>query len=175
MTGTTRPSPKRQTLNDRIQALPQELQDIIRDYTLDYPTTPIAIMMSYDYRPPINLQINRAIRSTFASTYYTNTTFHSSNSKLLTKFVTALSPEHRDLLESIRLSSRIKQMRRESQLSIGYMVLLQQSARSRAVQFWLQLPEDVRMDVRLSALFANYARISGKELMVEWITAARTS
>lgn len=47
MTNTSS-SPTRITLDDRIQALPQELQDMIRDFTFEPPTTPITIMMSYD-------------------------------------------------------------------------------------------------------------------------------
>lgn len=64
------------SLDDRMQALPQELQDMIFECTLTtHATTPSTVVLTPAHRPPRELQINRKTRAAFASTYYSTTTF----------------------------------------------------------------------------------------------------
>lgn len=59
-----------------VQKLPQELQDIIADYTLYHSTTVSKMVtISTDYKPPAELSISRASRDIFATNYYNNTWF----------------------------------------------------------------------------------------------------
>ncbi|KAK4618052.1 hypothetical protein CLAFUW4_11949 [Fulvia fulva] len=64
------------TLDSRIASLPQELQDIILDFTLSA-TNPLTgrAEIAHDHRPPLSLQINRTLRSKFAAHYYSTTIF----------------------------------------------------------------------------------------------------
>lgn len=60
-------------IEDRIRRLPQELQDLILDFTLIPSARTVNINESY--RPPWQLRINRRSREIVAMTYYRDTTF----------------------------------------------------------------------------------------------------
>lgn len=66
------------TLDDRIAALPQELQDIILEFTLDslldVPSSGIVTITLWQ-KPPVSLQISRALWTKFATRYYGGRTF----------------------------------------------------------------------------------------------------
>lgn len=62
------------TLDERIQALAQELQDIIFDYTVAIDTEVVTI--DKDWKAPWQLQINRATRAKFSKVYYSHTRFN---------------------------------------------------------------------------------------------------
>lgn len=63
-------------LSRRIQALPQELQDAILDFTIsmDIPGND-AIHITKKYKPPLGLQLVRKIRDRFAKQYYSGAIF----------------------------------------------------------------------------------------------------
>jgi hypothetical protein len=63
-------------LDGRIQSLPQELQDWIKDLTIasSMPSGPIKFDRSY--RPPLGLQISHKTRENFATEYYKNGVVH---------------------------------------------------------------------------------------------------
>lgn len=62
---------KTEALSRRIQALPQELQDIILDFVLSVPPNDDGVVYISDaYKPPTGLQLNRKIRARFAKAYY---------------------------------------------------------------------------------------------------------
>lgn len=58
------------TLGDCVQSLPQELQDMILDFTVAI--TPANVHIDEHYKPPVQLQINRATRSKAAATFYSD-------------------------------------------------------------------------------------------------------
>lgn len=91
------------TLDDRIQALPRELQDAILEawITIDS-TTEITITESY--KPPSQLHVSRSIRTSFATAYYAHTTFilHTYNFEMNIPWLSSLSSEHRDLIQHLR-------------------------------------------------------------------------
>ena len=80
----------------RIQALPQELQDVILDYALSLDDDEdIAVAIDDDYRFPWQIQINSRTRKKVTQAYYTRSTF------LLPPLVLVARPsvdEHRDWL-----------------------------------------------------------------------------
>ncbi|KAK4613528.1 hypothetical protein CLAFUW4_09319 [Fulvia fulva] len=93
------------SLEDRIQALPQELQDEILEQTIAIePDT--AIILSPSYRPPLGLHLNRKIRHKFASTYYSTTAFraqisHISQLPTLNNFLSSLPAHHMQHLTKV--------------------------------------------------------------------------
>lgn len=61
-------------LQTRIQGLAQELRDMIFEcIVLD--DSPEDIKITKDYRPPVQMQLNKATRDTFAKKYYSRHTF----------------------------------------------------------------------------------------------------
>lgn len=62
------------TLEQRIQALPQELQDNILDFTLLDPPSVVRIKAWYQ-KPPWQLSVNRRTRALVARHYYSFSTF----------------------------------------------------------------------------------------------------
>lgn len=61
-------------LATRLQNLPAELYSNILDLVFTPDTSEVTIAI--DYQPPARLQVSRSTRSFFASSYYSNTTFH---------------------------------------------------------------------------------------------------
>lgn len=61
-------------LDGNIQALPQELQDLILEF-LEEIQTPDRIILTTHYKPPSALQLNRKRRAEFAKKYYSTTVF----------------------------------------------------------------------------------------------------
>ncbi|KAK4618206.1 hypothetical protein CLAFUW4_12074 [Fulvia fulva] len=97
-------------LRGRIQGLPQELYDMIRDFTLTLDTSENGnITINRDYKPPVQLQIDSATRNKIAQEYYANTTFtffklHDGEA-LCIKWLDSLSPEARTSLREVRLEA----------------------------------------------------------------------
>ncbi|CZT21058.1 uncharacterized protein RCC_06919 [Ramularia collo-cygni] len=120
-------------LNDRIQALPLELQDIILWFTdaFQIPDTPVSITEfspvftdRYQniptYAPPIAFQLNRKLRAQFATKYYSTVTFElvtKDHADLLTprpfrkpamhylsRWLKSLSKSHLDLIKSLQFT-----------------------------------------------------------------------
>lgn len=53
-----------------LKTLPQELYDMIRDRTFAYDFNAGSRIIEKDYKPPVQLQIDRKIRAEFAEKYY---------------------------------------------------------------------------------------------------------
>ena len=84
----------------RVQALPRELYDHILDYTL---TTPSTITIERAYRPPPQLQIDRATRRIASRALYgPDTTFVISNTRLCDQWVRSLSAAAQQSIQNIR-------------------------------------------------------------------------
>ncbi|KAK4617574.1 hypothetical protein CLAFUW4_11871 [Fulvia fulva] len=60
-------------LKHRLEALPQELYDMIHDHT--FTILPTYQLIAATYKPPSILQVNRSIRTGLLPTYYSTTTF----------------------------------------------------------------------------------------------------
>lgn len=82
-----------------LERLPQELRDIIFNYTF---TSGKAIgTISYDYRPPRLLQVNRSSRQMYARSYYGGGLFriHERDSMMAClKWLSSLPQAHLDML-----------------------------------------------------------------------------
>ncbi|KAF7187446.1 hypothetical protein HII31_11186 [Pseudocercospora fuligena] len=89
-------------LEERIQALPRELQDMILAFTIAVPTGEI-IDISFEYEIPIGLQINRKLRNRNLRQYFGTNSFlwHSENSYLFHDWLKQLPSEHLNLIETI--------------------------------------------------------------------------
>ena len=111
MASTSSPTP---SLVQRVQALPQELQDMIFGYAT-IPSTSNTDLLPQQYRPPSALQINRKTRGKFASEYYPATTirvdFHrledNDNVRMLGRFMDSLLATHLDIVQAIEIDERI--------------------------------------------------------------------
>lgn len=58
-------------LAQRVQALPQELQDLIYDFTFAaWPSATDFHQIRFAWKPPSCLQVNRASRRKFAEVFY---------------------------------------------------------------------------------------------------------
>ena len=112
----------------RIQALPQELQDIISDHvifstapktTLATPNkpsrarratpaphktkiTPSIIRITKDYNPPASLHIDHATRVEFAQSYYGDDIFEVVGAAVCLSWLRSLTREHRDMFKVVR-------------------------------------------------------------------------
>lgn len=63
-------------LDSHIQALPQELQDATISLTdIFHVDTTASVHIDTSYKPPVALQLNRKLRTTYAARYYSTTTF----------------------------------------------------------------------------------------------------
>lgn len=80
-----------QTLRAHIQNLPQELFDDI--YELVFTPTSTIVDINRDYRPPVQLQVSKASRESFADRYYGNTTF-TLHSELEHRWGSSLTSKH---------------------------------------------------------------------------------
>jgi hypothetical protein len=78
-----KPPPNPRDLNELMHALPQELQDMILDFTL---TTTLQVVRidPKTYRPPPQLAIDRATRTKFAKIFYQQTLFYFAGPRFIT-------------------------------------------------------------------------------------------
>lgn len=104
-------------LQTKLHALPQELQDIILQYTctvtpsarnsahvpplVDIPDSTTGVHVDKHYRPPAQLSIPR-VRELYAKSYYSTTVFNFTSRAHLVKWVLALPPAHRAYLTELR-------------------------------------------------------------------------
>lgn len=86
------------SLDDRIQGLPQELQDLIFDSVIyDNPRT---FNRTQQYNPPLSLHVNRKTCDVFAKYhYYRNTRLITSDRELLERWLCSLPESHFDMLQ----------------------------------------------------------------------------
>ncbi|PPJ57544.1 hypothetical protein CBER1_06249 [Cercospora berteroae] len=94
------------SLENLLQALPQELQDMILRFTII--TSPsIVHIETKSYRPPPVLQINRATRAIAAEYYYSQTVFaciHESHDNIkFIRWLRSIPAQHRALINRIRI------------------------------------------------------------------------
>ncbi|KAK4494797.1 hypothetical protein PRZ48_014153 [Zasmidium cellare] len=96
------------TFDQRVQNLPTELFDEIFAlvFTLDEePST----TLTKDYKPPARLQVDRASRADFATTYYSNTIFDlppaRHDDETFGRFLKSLPAAHRVLIRNIHTTS----------------------------------------------------------------------
>lgn len=104
-------------LQARLQALPQELQDTILEYTctvtpsatnsahappaIDIPDSTAGVYVDEHYRPPPQLSSPR-VRELYAKSYYSTTVFNFTSRAHLVKWLVALPSEHRAWLVELR-------------------------------------------------------------------------
>lgn len=89
-------------LDQRIQKLPQELRDMIKDFTF----TPSFNTRRIDkhYTPPSLLQVDRASRLQFGQSYYGgDSIFNFEDRKILCRYVKHLDDSHQELIKTFRL------------------------------------------------------------------------
>lgn len=88
-------------LPSRIQALPQELKDIIFDFAFPrLPSTTTATINS-TYKPPTQMALTRSLRATFATALYPTTTFRFTSPTLATAWLKSLPKAHRDTIRHL--------------------------------------------------------------------------
>lgn len=89
-------------LEERIEALPGELQDMILTLTTAVPTGE-TIDVSVEHEVPIGLQINRKLRHANQRQYFGTNSFlwHGENCKRFLDWLEQLPSEHLDLMETI--------------------------------------------------------------------------
>lgn len=107
---STEPS-KEPKLAERVQRLPQELQDIIESWTFTLPNSR-TVMIDSGYTPPSILRVDRATRSKLAAEYYdTNNTRFRELGGLAFKWLDSLSIEHKSRIQFITTKCGIPLMR----------------------------------------------------------------
>ncbi|KAF7187473.1 hypothetical protein HII31_11213 [Pseudocercospora fuligena] len=91
------------TLEDRVQSLPQELQDMIFNFVVEVPSHD-TIVVDESYRAPAALWLNKPLRTTTAQKYFTTNAFAFKNmsSKFFDEWVDSLDPDHCALLKDTR-------------------------------------------------------------------------
>ncbi|GIZ41763.1 hypothetical protein CKM354_000505800 [Cercospora kikuchii] len=93
-------------LSERIQDLPQELQDEIFNLTVAIEPAEVAINKSY--KPPWQLRIDRASRKKMTQQYYSTTIFVAEDvcvPRILQSWLNSLPTHHSHLISEIRLLS----------------------------------------------------------------------
>ena len=94
-------------LDDQIQALPQELQDIILDFVV---TTSRVVQIDMFYKPPVGLHLSKFLREKTAKSFYGKQQAFASGAdtdnyaRLLGKWLDSLPAEHGLMIEEIRFS-----------------------------------------------------------------------
>ena len=94
------------TLAECVQGLPAELFNYVLDLTLTINAD--TFTLDNNYKPPVQLQIDRASREEIAETYYGETTFIINRFRDFSKsakFVESLPTEHVKLVKTIRCSA----------------------------------------------------------------------
>lgn len=93
----------------RIRSLPQELQDLIFDFTLGSFEPDETVVIDEDYQPPKALSINHATRQKLAAQYYSNTKFiikfsgwRNFNLYLSCLWIRSVACEHLSLIKELR-------------------------------------------------------------------------
>lgn len=94
---------RRTRLRARVQALPQELQDMIFEGVVSHEFG--KIIVREDYKPPVALQLNHKLRSSFALEYYRTALVTHMPWARLEAFLTSLSPDHRCMIMSVHMRS----------------------------------------------------------------------
>lgn len=106
------------SFNQRINSLPQELYDMIFDYTFAADVSkPVIIKKSRfqkSYNPPACLQVSRATRDTFAWTYYTNSVFQSRSKEDLCDWIKSLQTSHQRMIMSLRYDLEFREPMQQS-------------------------------------------------------------
>ncbi|KAK4617480.1 hypothetical protein CLAFUW4_11799 [Fulvia fulva] len=98
-----------QSLRKRIQALPQELQDIVFDFCIFSRSTNDITYITNLTKPPLGLQINRKTRSKFARQYYGNGSIFEFSATstgcilLCGKWLASLQSDHAQLLQVVKV------------------------------------------------------------------------
>lgn len=88
-------------LSSLLHALPTELYDEI--YKLTFTPRTDKIDLTKSYRPPNELQVDRAHRAEFARKYYSTTRFVTDDEDVLCTWLASLRPEEGKLLTDVRL------------------------------------------------------------------------
>lgn len=89
-------------LAQHVQALPQEINDMIFDFTLTGSLSK-EYRIDRDYRPPSFLQLNHAIRRKFARMYYSDGSTFTVNRYIANFWLGSLSATHRRMLFSAKI------------------------------------------------------------------------
>lgn len=96
------------TLEDRIQALPQEMKDMILDFTVAVKPDQ-TVVIDREHKAPWQLQVNSATRKQYAPTYFRTSKFQSDPLHFyigtFAKWLQAQSSSHRAIITTIRYES----------------------------------------------------------------------
>ena len=93
-TSSTNTTAPQDSLSSRLQALPQELVDIIQDLTFTAGPSHVCIRAGSANLFPKLLHVSRATQEHFASSHYSQTLFHIVNLRLLDEWVETLDRKH---------------------------------------------------------------------------------
>lgn len=92
-------------LAHRVQALPAELFNAVLEKFFEFEIP--ECLVTQDYRPPVQLQINRYWRRTYADSYYGRHIFWACSQHIYLKWRTSLSPENQAIYNgTVRMLSR---------------------------------------------------------------------
>ena len=113
--------PEAPSIEDRIQALPQELQDVILDVTIGLYDPPRTVELDAHYKSPLGLQVNRATRASFVKHYYQGGfMFHSGIRNVVEDFhnlwFSSLPAANRDMLQTVS-AQNICELKHDCQLT----------------------------------------------------------
>lgn len=92
------------TLDARIQALPQELQDTILSFTDAFHIPDTQNPRRKRYKPPVALQLNRKLRAKFAQEYYSSVIFEGFGLFDLIIWLRSLRDHHKVLVRNLQLT-----------------------------------------------------------------------
>ena len=88
---------------DLMRALPQELFTEIYDLVFATPLKDHCVRIDQDYKPPVQLQVDRTSRAAYAESYYSNTTFVLDDSDLGSSWGQSLERQHFDSICHFRV------------------------------------------------------------------------
>ncbi|EME78669.1 uncharacterized protein MYCFIDRAFT_209035 [Pseudocercospora fijiensis CIRAD86] len=171
-------------LDERIQILPQELQDIIFDFTLS-PNSDRVIAVTSNYRAPSQLQISRKSRDVAAARYYSSNAFTFTTGKntrqevfyFIQKWVASLPRLHASMLRELRLPMLSKnelQLISRRAFSSGFVLRLRvDQIRYLVKEKGIDLEEEMESERKWCSLKdANDARVGG--ITTGWYCGMKT-
>ena len=108
---------------EQIQSLPQELQNIVLEHYFSLGNAK-SVPVDGSYKPPIQLQINRATRQAFAREYYSGSTFTFNERSVIFLWLKSLTAEHHDYIKTLHYDTLSQARIRTRDLAIRNVIKL---------------------------------------------------